>query len=310
MTWDNRKPWNEFILYDVPGSSRYRLITHRDGKDVMSTGLGFVDFTRILPVTQEETQLALSLTPLPKNYTRFGILGVVPFLFPQKAHPLRLKDTTNEISWFFGLEWVRNSSAWDAALFTFDHLGAFPITLSFTLVIPAFFLARMADQPQASVQASVKAWAPILNEVYIELLILIMALYVAWWDGPSNAAEELRGKSEDEALAPHEMGMLQSQLDTFVQIFGKEPLEKLRAVERLEPALFRLLDQASKNLWSSTLRLDTQQVHLLKCHFGLQGLLPLALWDAQSPIAQAIANDPPQSLAALYEAWLVHRAVF
>ena len=212
-------------------------------------------------------------------------------------------DTLLATRWVFTFEWVRGRSAWDALLFTLDHLTFSLPGFAFlpAYVLPTLFLVRMADRPRTDIVDIVAAWGPVLDETCTLLAPVLYVLYESWIDGPTQAAALYRQCHEiASAGSAPSSGHL---YDPFVQLFGKEIIQALHCAERPDPAVFRLLAQVGFRLWDATVDVSEQQFELMQEYAFLQALLPLALWGPDAPACFENARALPHSLEELYAYW-------
>jgi len=205
--------------------------------------------------------------------------------------------------WDFTFEWARGRSAWDALLFTLDHLS-FSLPLFVfrpAYVLPTLFVVRMADRPRTDIVDIVAAWGPVLDETCTLLAPVVYAVYESWIEGPTQAAAFYRQCHEiASAGSAPSSGRL---YDPFVQLFGKETVQNFHCAERPDPAVFRLLAQVGFHLWDATVDMSEQQFELMQEHAFLQALLPLALWGLDAPACLEDARALPHSLGELYTYW-------
>lgn len=308
-----RWPWREIFMPEAPCRARYILMyNHEKAQEVPTNGLP--SLAAILPISGGEMYLSRFLPTPEEGYQQFGLLGFPPQTPLQDEELMTLK-TLLSARWVFALEWSKNQPAWEALLSSEDHLNPLVISLSPAYVLPALFVARMADLPRETIFDTVKAWTWLLDEVSDPLHDLIAALYLRWLDGPSQAAQALRAKSaedeEEETLDEETRAIYQDALHAFEHIFGTARLEALQHAERLVPAVLRLLDDVSGSLWDTAMSMSEEQRSALWGNLSLRALLPIALWrpealhsldidDNESLSLENIAHMP---LAELYEAW-------
>lgn len=172
-------------------------------------------------------------------------------------------------------------------------------------VLPTLFVARMADQPPSSVFETIQAWAPLLDEIQQRLLALLLALYLHWSEGPSQAARALREADTEvgEILRQEARAFFQNQLAAFVQVYGQAWLDALLHAERLVPAVLRHVDWASRRLWDPSMPLSASQQAAFRDHSDLHALLPMVLWDAHALQSPEHAGESPRSLEGLFLFW-------
>ena len=188
--------WGKVFHTEETWRGQYYLLYPREEEPTY----GLPGLARILPIASSDPHWLSLLAPSDDRLTQFGLVGV--------SHETNLHEERDTITrrtllasrWLFALEWDRNMSAWDALLFTFDHINPVLISLEPPLVFPTLFVAHMADHPRTSVFEVVQAWAPLLDETQAGLIPLIYALYLRWSQGPSGVAETLRRASNKELV--------------------------------------------------------------------------------------------------------------
>lgn len=267
--------------------------------------MGLPGLAQSVPVANSGLQHAPVLVPSHEGCSLFGLVGVPARTNLEQERASITLQTLVSARWVLGLEWVSLLSAWDALLFTFDHLDPGPLSLSVSLMLPLLFVTRMADQPRAAVFEHVHAWTPLLEESQKRLLPLLIACALHWYEGPSQVAEARRARNQEQGahLEPEDRIIFQTHLDAFGQLVGRERLEALRHAERLAPALLRLFDQVSCDLWDPSSPLGEQHHLALRASPALRGLLPIALWNAQAPSALNGGAFQHPSLERLYTLW-------
>jgi hypothetical protein len=272
---------------------------------------GLPGLAHILPVASNGPYSSPLLVTAEEGRLQFGLLGVSSKTDLQRDYPSMTLKTMLSARWLFAVEWVSTLSAWDALLFTFDHLDSVFLCLKPAFVFPTLFVTRMAEHPQASVFQTVTAWAPLLDEMQEHLFTLILALYLHWVDGPSPAAQKLRAYEEKQdpldeeqtALIEQEKATFQEEFHAFESIIGSARLQAFLHAEHLVPAVLRLLDEISWTLWDTTTPMRAQYRSVLGTHPPVRALLPIALWRPEVPHALTLARRQKLSLESLYEHW-------
>jgi hypothetical protein len=265
---------------------------------------GLSGLAHILPIADKGFYRSPLLVPTEERLSQFGLLGVSSKTDIQQEQSSMTPETMLSARWLFAVEWVSDMSAWDALLFTFDHLDPAFICLKPALVFPTLFVTRMAEHPQESVFETLQMWAPHLDDIQERLLPLIIALYLHWLDGPSQGAQELQANSKHmEPLDEESMAVFEAVLRAFAPIAGAARIEALLHAERLVPAVLRLLDEVSRSLWNSTNPINKQHNTLLSTHTEFQALLPIALWHSEAFPTFKLSTNQDLSLKSLLTIW-------
>jgi hypothetical protein len=282
-------PWVEATIANLPESSRFRLLSAASDFDALKYGL--VGLSTLI-------HLPNPLLPQPPmGWKQVGITVVA-----EKDVVVPGLGMLASVQWRFALEWHPSRSAWDAILFSLDHLQLTAFALPPAYAIPALFLAFLADHSGDTLPpAHLSAWGPVLHETVQALDPFLMTLYEDWIDGPSRAAFRYRQFTEYMPTENTEHGPL---LAPFRSILGTEMFEKIRGAEHLEATLLRTLCHASTRLWTKgTLPFPEQELALFLRSPHLHALLPLALWQSPSPIQQSLDATHLHSLNDVLHLW-------
>ncbi len=284
--------WTEAKMADYEDSCRVRLIY--DASHFNTLQHGPIGLSKIVAVRSYEQPL---LSPPPSGWKQYGIMAV------QKAGPLIPKmGMLVSIQWLLALEWKKPSSAWDALLFSLDHLHLDGLALPPTYLLPTLFIAcmesRSADEQS---RITVTSWGPMLRDTCKALEPLLFALYACWMDGPSTSAFRYRQFAE---RIPTDGTAYQPFLEPFLALCGESALDSIRSTEHLEASVMRNLREISNNLWDpNALPMRKQDLSTFLAASPLRALLPLALWQVPSPVK--LAPDLPQlhSLGDVLHLW-------
>jgi hypothetical protein len=169
------------------------------------------------------------------------------------------------------------------------------------------FVAGMAESSGDAALGSVASWGPVLEEVCQALDPFILALYLCWIDGPSQAAGVYRQRVEH---MPTDGAQYRHLLEPFAGLLGSPRLEAIRCSERLEPAVIGTLSQVSAQLWDrSTLPLHDQERSCFLDTPHLHALLPLALWRSPSPVEANLDIAQLHSLSDVLHVWKRHQGL-
>jgi hypothetical protein len=296
-------PWMgvKLVMADLPSCSRCILVLRPEDEDISTDGLpGGLGY--ILYVTDSGSHRTPLLPPPTEGQAQFGMISVPKETDIEQERSSFTLDTILATRWVFAFEWVRGRPALSTLLFTLDHINR-PLPLFAilpTYVLPAIFVACMADQPRESIFDVVTAWGPALDEASTLLAPFLRALYEHWIDGPAHAAAVYRQFCE---IAPASDTAHRHLLDPFAQVFSPTHLETLRCAERLEPAVIRLLFQVSRYLWDATACVSEQQIRMMEEHAFLRALIPLALWSSDGPLPSERDRVFSSSLEDLYAFW-------
>jgi hypothetical protein len=282
-------PWVEATIANLPESSRFRLLSAASDFDALKYGL--VGLSNLIHLPNP------LLPPPPMGWKQIGITVVA-----EKGIVVPGMGTLASVRWRFALEWHPSRSAWDAILFSLDHLHLTAFALPPAYAVPALFLAFLADHPGEELPpARVSAWGPVLEETVQALDPFLMTLYEDWIDGPSRAAFRYRQFTEYMPIENTEHGPL---LAPFRSILGTDVLEAIRGAECLEATLLRTLCHASTCLWTKgDLPFPERELALFLRSPQLHALLPLALWHSSAPIPQRLDATHLHSLDDVLHLW-------
>ncbi len=180
---------------------------------------GLPGLAHVLPIAESGPYRSPLLVPTQQGLSHFGLLAVSPETnIPLEREGMTL-DTLFSARWLFAVEWVSTLSAWDALLFTFDHLDPLVIGLKPTLVFPTLLVAHLAHHPHSSVFETLQMWAPLLDDLQERLLTLLLALYLYWFDGPSQTAQAHRARGQDSDPLPEESRVIfEAELAAFERL--------------------------------------------------------------------------------------------
>jgi hypothetical protein len=300
-------PWAEVFNTQETFRGRYFFLYSVNEEEPT---FGLPGLTHILPIADRGLYRSPLLVPTEERLSQFGLLAVSPKTNIHLEQPSMQIETMLSARWLFAVEWVSDMSAWDALLFTFDHLDPVIIGLKPSLVFSTLFVARMAEHPQASVFETIQAWAPLLDDTQERLLALILALYLHWLEGPSLAAKKLQAMSQDsDPLDEESMTIFDGVLRAFERIAGTARLDAFLHAERLVPAALRLLDEVSWSLWKPTIPMNKQHDAVLSTHTVLLALLPIALWHPEAFLTLNLSINQDLSLESLHTIWQSRRAL-
>jgi hypothetical protein len=287
--------WVEAKMADHPESSRLRLLAHEHEFDLV--GWEPVGLSNLVCLTQP------FLLPPPPGWKQVGftVLHDEEIMVPDVGKLMSIR-------WQFALEWSPERSAWDALLFSLDHLDLKALALPPTYVLLTCFLACLADQPdEHCTQAGSASWRSVLAEACQALGPLLRALYEGWIDGPSRAAFKYRQYIE---YIPPVNASSWHLFEPCRRLLGPAFVEAIRSSEHLEATVLRQLRQASTRLWTrGCIPLSGREIVSLLSTSGLSAVLPLALWQSPSPIKLDADMAQLHSLDDVLHLWKHHVAL-
>jgi hypothetical protein len=290
--------WVDANIAHLEGCSRLRLIYNANDFDAL--GQGPVGLSNLVGLTNHGAPL---LSPPPPEWRQSGfmVLREEGIVVPGLGRLVSLR-------WLFALEWDQTRSAWDALLFSLDHILLKAFALPPMYVLPAFFVVCMADRPDDSMPSSIVAsWGSLLEETCKRLDAFLLALYEYWMDGPSTSAFRYRQFVEH---VPTDGADYRHLIDPFTSFIGPEALEAIRCTEHVEATVMRQLRQMSSRLWSKgCLPFQEQELPTFLNSSHLHALLPLALWQSPSLAKQSLDVAQLHSLDDVLHSWKQHMGI-
>lgn len=290
--------WEECQLATVPGICRMLYIYDTLEVDPALIGAAFpaLERARVLPswpVLRLDT-LPFELAPPPDGWAVCGLQGVRSGRDAESEH---LWPGTS--AWSLIVEWNSVQSAWHALLAGQETLHQQTTSLMPECILPAMFLARMADvRLERDIQSVAAAWVPCFAQAHTRLLPLMIGLFQVWAQGSSNTDKRDRRflLSPQPSLQPEQA----EALSQWEAMFGTLLLNQVRKAERPMPVIMRALDMTSTELWvgGHTGIFGDHHTQLI------EALLPIALWQPRPPGPKNPHPDRIASLEALRRVWV------
>src|SRR5579871_192458 len=116
-----RWPWAELFTTAPTFRGRY-LLRYPINEEVPMTGLP--ELPHVLPIAESGPYRCPLLVPSREGLKQFGLLGVPSETNLEEERSALTWRTMHRARWLFAVEWIPDQPAWDALLFTLDHLAS------------------------------------------------------------------------------------------------------------------------------------------------------------------------------------------